>query len=143
MLATDYKFYLSFESFLCEDYFTEKLWRALLFNTVPVVMGANDYSKTLPPNSYIDVKDFRSAEHLAEFLIMLDKNDSLYNSYMSWRGEYELMPYPAMQCQVCEYLNKNKVKVTEHRDMEYFWDNDRDCMSAEQYYVQVEPDTWR
>ena len=45
MMSTTYKFYLSFENSLCVDYITEKLWRILYFNVVPVVLGAADYSQ--------------------------------------------------------------------------------------------------
>ena len=45
MLDKGYKFYLSFENSLCSDYVTEKFWKILKFNIVPVVLGGADYSK--------------------------------------------------------------------------------------------------
>lgn len=137
MLAKDYKFYLSFESFLCEDYYTEKLWRPLLYDTVPIVMGATDYSKILPTNSFIDVKDFKSPKHLAEYLVKLDRDDDLYNQYLRWYSAYDLIPYQPMQCQLCEYLNKNRDKYGVHNDMENFWSNDRECFQAKDYYSGI------
>ena len=38
-LSRNYKFYLSFENSLCEDYVTEKLSRSLQDSVLPVVMG--------------------------------------------------------------------------------------------------------
>ena len=85
MLERDYKFYLSFENSLCEDYITEKLWNILQFDVVPIVMGGADYKTLLPPHSYIDVRDFNSSEHLAEYLLMLDQNDDLYRQFFAWK----------------------------------------------------------
>ncbi len=38
-LLKDYKFYLSFENNVCEDYISEKFWNALRRDIVPIVMG--------------------------------------------------------------------------------------------------------
>ena len=40
----DYMFYLAFENSFCDDYVTEKMWRWLKKDVVPVVMGKADYS---------------------------------------------------------------------------------------------------
>ena len=85
MLENKYKFYLSFENSLCSDYVTEKLFRTLSLDIVPVVMGGADYKKRAPPKSFIDVMDFESPGHLAEFLLELDRNDDEYLSYFWWK----------------------------------------------------------
>lgn len=48
---------------------------------VPVVMGArpSDYTRLAPPNSFIHVEDFNDPQHLAEYLLLLDANSTLYN----------------------------------------------------------------
>ena len=38
-LARHYKFYLSFENSLCDEYVTEKFWMRLQQPIVPIVMG--------------------------------------------------------------------------------------------------------
>jgi len=43
ILATDYKFYFSFENSLCTDYITEKFHDTLMLNIIPVVMGQGSY----------------------------------------------------------------------------------------------------
>ena len=67
-IAESYHFYLSFENSLCEDYVTEKLFRALDSDLVPVVMGGANYSKIVPPKSVINVQDFDSPELLGKEL---------------------------------------------------------------------------
>ena len=59
-------------------------------DVIPIVMGARpeDYKSVLPPDSYIHVDDFRSPEHLAEYLNVIDKNDTLYNSYFRWKDSW-------------------------------------------------------
>jgi hypothetical protein len=43
ILATEYMFFLAFENSVCEDYVTEKFFRTLRFDTIPVVHGGGKY----------------------------------------------------------------------------------------------------
>ncbi len=74
-LASQYKFYISFENSLCDEYVTEKLTRALESNLVPIVMGGVDYKRIAPPNSFINVDDFPTVKALADYLRYLDRNE--------------------------------------------------------------------
>lgn len=47
----DYKFYLAFENFVCDDYVTEKFIRMVYF-VVPIVLRASDYV-SLEPSSTV------------------------------------------------------------------------------------------
>ena len=48
-ISKEYKFYLSFENSVCNDYVTEKFWNPLSFNSIlPVVLGAGNYTKIAP-----------------------------------------------------------------------------------------------
>lgn len=91
MLNEDYKFYLSFENSNCLDYVTEKLIETLHYRVIPIVMDLNgNYERFAPPGSYINALDFHSVEALANYMKKLDQNDTLYNSYHSWRGHYRI-----------------------------------------------------
>lgn len=46
-----YKFYLSFENSLCPDYVTDKLFRILKLNVIPIGFGVLNYSTVVPPKS--------------------------------------------------------------------------------------------
>ena len=73
-LQNQYKFYLAFENSNCPDYITEKLWRILDSNIVPVVMGGGNYTRDAPQNSVINVNDFPSVKALADYLTYLTEN---------------------------------------------------------------------
>ena len=62
MVNTTYKFYLSLENALCKDYITEKFWKVLPYNVIPIVLNGVDMSTLAPYHSYIDIKDFPSFE---------------------------------------------------------------------------------
>jgi alpha-1,3-fucosyltransferase len=72
MLRSTYKFYQAFENTWCPDYVTEKFYRSLMYGAVPNVMSGAEYERFAPQDSYINVKDFRSPEEIAEYISILD-----------------------------------------------------------------------
>ena len=81
-----YKFSLSFENAICEDYITEKLWRPLVLGSVPIYKGSPTVQDWLPNNhSIILVDDFESPKDLADFIKQLDKNDKEYAKYLEFK----------------------------------------------------------
>ncbi|XP_068213041.1 uncharacterized protein [Palaemon carinicauda] len=107
MLDRDYKFYLSFENSLCKDYATEKIFNALRHDVVPVVYGLFNYAAELPPGSYIDALAFPTAKSLADYLLYLDKNDTAYNEYFSWKPYHFPASYRNLWCDLCARLHKD------------------------------------
>ena len=132
VIRDTYKFFLAFENSLCNGYVTEKVWNKLKYGTVPIVLGASNYTKLLPPNSYIDVKNFTSPKALAKYLQKVDNDDELYKSYFAWRLDYEFKCAPS-SCIICDYLNnQNETKVL--RNVETWW---KDCMDPKDYFRGV------
>ena len=85
-----YKFYLAFENTLNGEYITEKLWRSLSNGLVPIVYGALDtYNMSLPSGSYIDVADFSSPQALANYILKVSSNETVYRSFFSWKYSYD------------------------------------------------------
>ncbi len=80
MLGKKYKFYLSFENCTCTDYVTAKFFELVNRDIIPIVYGGANYSQLAPPHSYINALDF-TPETLAQYLKILDANDTLYNEY--------------------------------------------------------------
>ena len=136
-LNTTYKFYLSFENSLCEDYVTEKAYRILKLNVVPVVVGYSNYSDILPPQSFIDVRDYNSPKELADYLNMLNKNDTLYNEYFRWRKTYTCKDNRAnTACRLCEFAlqERHHIRII---DIKQFWSRETNCISPKRYYHGV------
>lgn len=52
---------------------------------LPVVMGAprGDYARLAPPHSFVHVEDFADVLQLAQYLMLLDANASLYSACVS------------------------------------------------------------
>ncbi len=104
-----YKFYLAFENSFCEEYVTEKLFRTLGLNLVPVIMGAADYAKILPEKSAVNVFDFTSPRHLAKHLQSVAEDDDAYQEYFAWKGNYDVRQRHHVRmdafCRLCEILH--------------------------------------
>ena len=73
LLGDNYKFYLSFENAMCKDYITEKFFKVLSQNTIPIVFTGANMSTVAPPHSYINVADFPTIEALVGHLKRFEK----------------------------------------------------------------------
>ena len=137
-LNDDYKFYLSFENSLCRDYVTEKLWRILQINVVPIVLGSANYSEILPPHSYIDVLDFASPRHLADYLKVLNANDTLYNEYFRWREKHVCgVSYKMSEsagCNLCRHVTATRGRKELATDLVAEWSREQNCFNPKQFY---------
>jgi hypothetical protein len=58
---------------------------------LPVVYGLHDdHEKLAPPHSFVNGAKFKSMKALADYLILLDKNDTLYNEYFWWKPHFQV-----------------------------------------------------
>ena len=129
LLRTDYKFYLSFENSWCPDYVTEKFYRPLLYDTVPIVLGGVDYDQFAPPHSYINAFDFPSAKELAEYLHLLDRNEDLYARYFDWKRHYEVIASPKNGwCELCQMADDPKLPAKIYPDIKRWWEDGSQCL---------------
>ena len=140
-ILSEHRFYLAFENAICKDYASEKIWRALQDGVVPVVLGGADYKSILPPNSYIDIKDFSSPQDLAKFLHKLSQPDNavLYNSYFTWRQSYKVVFHnPNSFCDLCAYLHKPEAQKRQSKtDLGKWWNENHSCMDPITYYGKI------
>jgi alpha-1,3-fucosyltransferase len=133
MLEANYKFYLSFENTICEEYVTEKFFEIMNHDIVPVVYGGANYSRIAPPHSYIDALKF-TPETLANYLKLLDANDELYNEYFWWKGHYNVeagLEIMARQgfCNLCKKLHQDEGVVKHYLESELVsqWNAKKNC----------------
>lgn len=132
MLESNYKFYLSFENSLCRDYVTEKFFNIISRNIVPVVFGGANYTKIAPQHSFIDARKYQPRQ-LANYLKMLDKNETLYNQYFWWKEYYTVKSGIAQMarqgfCDLCKKLHQNqRVKTFSARTLTSKWNPEFVC----------------
>ena len=115
MIEKTYKFYLSFENSICKEYVTEKFFNAIARNVVPIVLGGADYASIAPNHSYINALDY-TPHKLAEYLKLLDRNDSLYAEFFWWKPHYRVLNLHRSNqeafCKLCADLHSIKAKET-------------------------------
>lgn len=138
MLDVKYKFYLSFENSFCSDYVTEKFFRILPIDVVPVVLGAADYKAYAPEETFIDVRNFRSPKDLAKYLRLLDSRPDLYANYLLRKRllvcEKRIQPL----CVICSFLHRYVVNTkTSTRILTDFLNEDKLCMKPKSFYESI------
>ena len=70
-----YKFYLSFENSICDDYVTEKFFNILSYNVIPVTFGgANLTALGVPPRTHVDAISFGSVKKAVNHLRTLARD---------------------------------------------------------------------
>ena len=130
-LEQRYKFYLAFENSICTDYVTEKFFEILKRRIIPVVYGGADYSRIAPPYSYIDARQFEPKE-LADYLIQLDANETLYNEYFLWKDYYQVEAGQELMvrrgfCHLCQKLHQDDEDKVYHNLLSD-WVTEKQCV---------------
>ena len=129
-LELDYKFYLSFENSVCEDYVTEKFFNILQYNVIPVTYSGANFSAIAPPHSYINTLDFASVSKLSSYLLKVDQDDELYASYFWWKDFYELRKSRSdgsqAFCDMCHALHHDKTTKV-YTDLYKWWVTQSKC----------------
>ncbi|XP_075982446.1 alpha-(1,3)-fucosyltransferase C-like [Anticarsia gemmatalis] len=125
LLESDYYFYLSFENSFSEDYVTEKILYPLQHYTVPIVLGGANYSRFLPPGSYIDARKLNASQVAAEMYKAI-KDPAEYEKYFQWHNyyEYEASSKNPDVCQLCKILNEEADKRSSYKNLLEWWNPD-------------------
>lgn len=131
MMETNYKFYLSFENSLCEDYITEKYFNIFNYNVIPISFSGVNFSALSPPHSSISALDYLSPKSLTKFLNRLNKEDNLFAEYFWWRDFYvvrnRMEDRAQAYCDLCAKLNNPDQPAKIYKDMFKWWVTDSRC----------------
>lgn len=120
------KFYLAFENSIHKDYITEKLYNPLSVGTVPIVLGPprHNYENFIQGDAFIHVDDFTSPKELADYLLLLDKNEEMYLRYFEWRRHFKVKKaffWAEHTCLACDYLRRHKEYKAFNNLDKWFW----------------------
>jgi alpha-1,3-fucosyltransferase len=134
MLERDYKFYLSLENTLCEDYVTEKFFDQMRYHIIPIVFDLHGHhARMAPSHSYINAGDYPSIRELADYLLLLDGNDTLYNEYFWWKKHYVVHDsgdgMRRSMCDLCRMLHVTNKSNNIYSDITSWWDVQATCQT--------------
>ena len=124
------QFYLALENSLCTDYITEKFWKVLDYNVIPVVLNGANMSNIAPKHSYIDFKDFNdSIEETAEYMKRVSADDELFASYFWWRDYYSSTQSTEDHawCSLCSALHNSSQESSVISDFNSWWQVGGQC----------------
>lgn len=123
-----YKFVIAIENSVCDDYITEKFWRAIHVGVVPIYFGSLTIRDWLPnEKSAILLEDFPTPKLLIAYIDNLMQDDDLYEQYLEHKTkglirnqylikELKMRPYQSdfelvkakLECLLCEQLYKSR-----------------------------------
>jgi hypothetical protein len=142
-----YKFLFIFEKNVCRNYVTDRFFKALKYNIVPIVFRAFDHENYVPKSSFIEAFKFASVRKLADYLMHLDANQDDYMSYFNWKryanfGNANIDPSfgtVSLLCDICiklhlEDLNTNNKLKTHEPIINYNVNNLVNYVSSEACY---------
>jgi len=111
-----YKFLITFENSIVSEYVSEKIWHAYLSQTIPIYYGTSDVYNQVPGvNTFIDATKFDGPQQLAEYIKMIEADDSLYKSFFNFDINHTLRfqqncPQESLGCAMCKHLYQVKQK---------------------------------
>jgi len=80
---TDYKFTIAFENSVLPGYVTEKIFEPLAAGSIPLYFGDESVKLDFNPKAFINVRDFKNFSEALRYVEEVDKNEDLYNSYLT------------------------------------------------------------
>jgi hypothetical protein len=77
-----FRFTIAFENQQRDGYTSEKLADALTAGTIPIYWGNPEVGSDIDRSTFIDARDFDSLDELAEYVLLVDSDDSLARPYL-------------------------------------------------------------
>ena len=110
-IKANFRFYLSMENTVCDEYVTEKFFvRALANYAVPVVLSRATHPLPIPQDSFIAADDFPSPAHLAAELHRLSNSPTQLLAFQAWRRHFRvrIVWFKETLCQLCQALHEER-----------------------------------
>ncbi|CAG2214580.1 FUT-1 [Mytilus edulis] len=114
-ISQNYKFYLSFENSLCNNYVSEKVYDIFEDDNMmlPVIRGAPNITSILPEGTFITTSDFTSPKQLAAFLAKIGSSEDKYTSYLRKKHSYSVtnwaFNFKTAICDLCTRIKNEKL----------------------------------
>jgi alpha(1,3/1,4) fucosyltransferase len=109
----DYQFNIACENSSSPGYITEKLIDPLLVGSIPIYWGDPEISRDFDLKCMINVRDFKSLNDLAEYLLVVAENDAL---------RQRILEAPVFRdnklplCTTDEYISEPMIDLLENRN---------------------------
>lgn len=78
----DYKFVISYENLYVDGYISEKMILPLLAGCIPIYMGDPNVEKVFNKNCFIHARQFSSCKDLVSYILKVDQDETLFQSYI-------------------------------------------------------------
>ncbi len=78
-----HKFTIAFENKSASHYVTEKIFEALLVNSVPIYWGSPRIAEYFNPEAFINCHDYDNLDQVVDRVIEVDNDDELYQQYVN------------------------------------------------------------
>ena len=108
-----YKYLISFENTVDDDYITEKVYHGYLTRTIPIYYGDKSVFDVVPGNHTLIYANDYTPKELAELMKRIDSNDTLYAQYFAnWdlskmRRLHEKYCSEFFMCAICRRVWKS------------------------------------
>jgi alpha-1,3-fucosyltransferase len=100
---------------------------------IPVVFGLHGSQEKLAPlHSFINAAKFKNTKALADYLILLDKNETLYNEYFWWKPYFQVHDREndkkKSMCRLCAALHDETLPSKIYHNLTDWWDTQSACI---------------
>jgi len=86
-VVATYRYVLTFENSVVDDYVTEKFFGALTSGSVPVTRGPRNIADFAPsPDAYIDSFQYKTPQELVAHLQRLAADEDAYQRHLAWKS---------------------------------------------------------
>jgi hypothetical protein len=112
------------------------LFAAIKLPIIPVVFGQVDYTRFIPQSAFIDMREFSSLSELADRLIQIRNNSTLYQEYFKWKKDFIWTTFSQFMTPFCDLCLRLHLDTSPNiiDDINVWWYN-KTCEPAINKYL--------